>query len=128
MQYDAFIDRVMAEGSLDDRERAVEMVQVVLDVLGERLYRTERNGLAAQLPNELQGFLNTREEPGPTRRDVDMFTLDEFYNRVSARSGAGLPEVRRQTRVVLAVLAEAVSRPVLEEALSQVSQDIRSLI
>jgi uncharacterized protein (DUF2267 family) len=127
MQYDVFIAQVMEKGRLENRDQAVRITQVTLEVLGERLYRTDRDRLGSQLSNELQKFLNASPDPGPTRRHVDRFTLEEFYNRVSARAGLGLPEVRQLTQVVLNTLAEAVTPAVLDEALSRISDDFQNL-
>jgi uncharacterized protein (DUF2267 family) len=104
------------------------LTDVTLEVLGERLYRTERDSLGAQLAGPLKSSLNAREEPGPTRRNVDRFSAEEFYNRISARAEVGFPEVRRNVPHILGVLSRAVTPQVLSEVLNDVSDDFKKLI
>ena len=59
--------------------------------LGERIYRTEQDKLAAQLPKELREYLSSRAQPETMRGDTDRYSLEEFYNRVSAREIGLLP-------------------------------------
>jgi uncharacterized protein (DUF2267 family) len=128
MQYEDFIDQVLEKTNLNERDAAERLTEITLETLGERMYRTERNSLGAQLSGELKAYLNAREEPGPTRRDVDHYTLEEFYNRISARTELSLPDVRRYVPQVMSVLSEAVSAPVLEDAMTSLSEDFKKLL
>jgi uncharacterized protein (DUF2267 family) len=47
MQYEEFIQRVQERADLGSREEAVRATEAVLGTLGERLYRTERDDVAA---------------------------------------------------------------------------------
>jgi uncharacterized protein (DUF2267 family) len=127
MQYEDFIQQVMEKTPIHARENAEELVKGTLETLGERLYRTERAKISAQLSADLKNLLEEKGEPGPTRRHVDRFTAEEFYNRISARTGMGLPEVRRSVPGILAVLSEAVSPAVIEDAVSDLPEDFRKL-
>ena len=64
MQFDDFIARVQEQARLDTREESISITRAVLETLGERLDRKVRNGLEAQLPNELKDFLLARVEHG----------------------------------------------------------------
>lgn len=127
MQYNEFIDQVEAKGSFESRDQAVETTRVVLATLGERLYRTEVEGIASQLPNELKAFLLERDGGETFPRDTDRYDLEEFYQRVSARSDQGYPAARRNTQAVMSVLRKAVTTGELEDALGTLPDEYRGL-
>jgi uncharacterized protein (DUF2267 family) len=108
MTYEEFIERVQEQADLT-RDEASQATRVTLATLGERIYRTEREDLAAQLPPQLGAQLSERQPGEVTRQDVDRFPLEEFYNRVSGRLDIGFPQGKRRAQVVVAVLQEAVS-------------------
>ena len=103
MQFDDFITRVQEQARLDTREDSTAVTRAVLETLGERLDRKVRNGLEAQLPNELKEFLLARKEL------TDQYGLEEFYNRVRARADLTYIDAAECTRQVFAVLREAVA-------------------
>jgi uncharacterized protein (DUF2267 family) len=112
MEYAEFIHSVQERAGMTFPEEAASAVEAVLETLGERLERTERDNLATQLPKELARLLEKR---GETQR----YDLEEFYNRVGARA-----EVRHRRAVELAhcvasVLKEAVSPGELRDVLEQ---------
>lgn len=102
MQFDDFITRVQEQARLDSREEAISLSRAVLETLGERLDRKVRNGVEAQLPDELKEFLLARKEHG------DQYGLEEFYNRIGARADLPYGDATQRTRQVLSVLQEAV--------------------
>jgi uncharacterized protein (DUF2267 family) len=106
--YDAFIERVQVYAGLDSCHNAEHVTEVVIATLGERLYRSEQNPLAAQLPRELRKAFDAKEPPEQTRHSVPHFSLEEFYHRVGARLGVRYPAAVRQTKAVMAVLQETV--------------------
>jgi uncharacterized protein (DUF2267 family) len=109
MQYDEFIQRVQDLTGVETSEAAIRLTQAVLETLGERLYRTEQSQMAAQLPKGIKELFVVRQPPENVRRDVQGFGLEEFYQRVSARSGVSFPNARKHTKAVMAVLQEAVT-------------------
>jgi uncharacterized protein (DUF2267 family) len=109
MQYDEFIRRVQVEGELDDGEAAEQAAEAVLATLGECIYRTEEAHLAAQLPRGIAQFLNARQSPEMTRNDTDRLSLEQFYNRVAARTNSRYPHAVKLSRAVAEVLMDAVS-------------------
>jgi uncharacterized protein (DUF2267 family) len=128
MQYDEFIRRVQKNAKLDSPEEAKELTEVVLGTLGERLYRTERNDLAAQLPKEMKGFLFSQQEPEQTRQEVRRFSLEEFYNRVRARTKVGYPAAVAQTQAVMQVFQEAISAGERGDALATLPEEFKELL
>jgi uncharacterized protein (DUF2267 family) len=103
MQFDDFITRVQRQARLDTREEAIALTRAVLETLGERLDRKVRNGLEAQLPDELKEFLLARSAHG------DRYDLAEFYNRVGARAELTSTDPTERTGQVLSVLRDAVA-------------------
>jgi uncharacterized protein (DUF2267 family) len=110
MQYDEFLDRVRTKAALGSRDGALRLTEAALETLGERLYRTERENVAAQLADELEDMLLRRGTDQATRRNVDRFQIANLYHRVSARSGFDQPDAAEGARAVIAVLREAVSQ------------------
>lgn len=128
MQYREFINAVQDRAGLPAQSDAENLTEVVLSSLGERLYRTNIEALAAQLPKELEDIFYQRQDPEMTRGDVDRYDLEEFYNRVHARLDLGYPESVRQAKAVLTVLREAVTPGALERAARELPPDFQSLL
>lgn len=109
MQYDEFLIRVQETAKLDSKDDAEELTRVILGTLGERIYRSRRDSLSAQLPAELKEMLGARTEPETTRKDVDRFSVEEFHNRVVARADIAYDRAVDVARSVMSVMREAVT-------------------
>ncbi len=127
MQYDEFIHRVQENAGLATQAEAVQLTKAVLGTLGERLYRTERDDLAAQLPKGLKEFLFAEQDPENIRQEVRRFSLEEFYNRVSARAEIGRPDAVKQAQAVMAVLQEAVSAGEVADVMAELPDEFGEL-
>jgi uncharacterized protein (DUF2267 family) len=112
MRHTDFVSKVRARAELASDEHAARCVAAFFQTLGERLHRPQRDKLASQIPDELKSLLYLRE-------DTEEFLLEEFYNRVGARSGFRYGEAVRKARVIASVLREAVSEGEIAELLSQ---------
>ncbi len=121
MQYDDFITRVQEQARLDSSDEATRIARAVLETLGERLDRKVRNGLEAQLPNELKEFLLARVEHS------DQYDLHEFYNRVGARADLKYGDARERTRQVFSVLRGAIPEGEIEDVLEDLPAEYGSL-
>ena len=121
MQFDEFITRVQEQAGLNTREESVGITKAVLETLGERLDRKVRNGLEAQLPNELKDFLLARAE------NPDRYDLPEFYNRVGARADLKYHDATERTRQVFSVLRQAVPGGEIEDVLEDLPSQYREL-
>ena len=121
MQFDDFITRVQAQARLDNPDEAIRITRAVLETLGERLDRKVRNGLEAQLPNELKEFLLARVEHS------DQYDLHEFYNRVGARADLKYEDARERTRQVFSVLRGAIPEGEIEDVLEDLPAEYGSL-
>jgi len=102
MQFENFITQVQEQTRLDTRDESIRITKAVLETLGERLDRKVRNGLEAQLPNELKDFLLARAEHS------GQYDLQEFYNRVGARADLTSSNAAERTRQVISILRQAV--------------------
>lgn len=127
MEYVEFISRVQKYGGLKNLDEAVRLTEAVLETLGERLYRTESLDLGAQLPKELKKFIFEKQPPEQNRDEVKRFSLEEFFNRVRARAKIGYPDAIKQSKVVIAVLQEAVSAGELEDAIEELPEEFNKL-
>ena len=121
MQFDDFITRVQEQARLDTREESISLTRAVLETLGERLDRKVRNGLEAQLPNELKDFLLARVEHS------DQYDLQEFYNRVGARADLTARAAMERKKQVIAVLRQAVPGGEIEDILEDLSPEYGEL-
>ncbi|MFN2556282.1 MAG: DUF2267 domain-containing protein [Nitriliruptorales bacterium] len=108
MQYEAFIERVQDRGDFRDRDLAEDATRATLETLGERLTAADAAELAAQLPEDLAGYVE-RQASGET--DPSEFGVKEFCQRVAERQGSDLsPEdAREHVRAVFTTLREAIS-------------------
>ena len=109
MRYEEFINLIQERANLADRAEAERIVEVTLATLGERIYRSARDDIAAQLPAGLKEYVQQRARPAVSAEQVDRFSLEEFYNRVSARAGIGYPAAVDQAKAVFQTLREAIS-------------------
>jgi uncharacterized protein (DUF2267 family) len=116
MQHDEFIGEVQARARLPSRGDAERATRAVLETLGERLAGGQPENLAAQLPEEIGRHLEGRQ-------GVDKLSLDEFFEKVSERMGADLPDAIHQARAVIAVVGEAVSQGEIDKVRQQLPEE-----
>ena len=112
MDYHQFIKSVQEQAGCDGKDKALKAVEATLQTLGERLFQGEAEQLAAQLPRELQRFLQQPEKRSKMQ-------LDEFLQRVGDREGTDPQMAEQHATAVISVLCRAVSRGEIEDVLSQ---------
>ncbi len=120
MQTDEFVRRVQERANIESGDEALDIVAATLETLGERLPRDEREDLIAELPGQLKAYARRHLE-------TEQFTLEEFFNRVAARSDLGAPQAIEQTHVVMHVLQEAVSEGQLQQMRAQLPPEFEQL-
>ena len=120
MRYEEFIAEVRNLAELDDNGRAVEACRATLETLKERLAGNEPSNLAAQLPEELAGYV--RGEGGQ-----DNFSLEEFYNRVAEKEDIGVNEATVHARAVATVLQAAVTTGEVDSVRAQLKPEYEAL-
>lgn len=121
LQYERLVNEVRREAGLELGEQAARCTEAFLETLGELLSKTERDHLAAELPGGLKEAV--RRRPG-----LQVFNLEEFYERVRARADVGYPEAVKQARAVAAVLRRQVSAGELEDVLRELPAGYAELL
>lgn len=128
MQYVEFIEQVKSEAALASQKEAEKATQATLETLGERISKTEREDLASELPPKLRGMLFQKEHHGRFRKEqIDRFSLEEFYKRVSARMDVGYHDAASRTRAVIKALQMAVSSGELKNILYALPEEYDEL-
>lgn len=129
MEWKEFVRRVQDDAKPASPEEAAAAIEAVLGTLGEMLPSTERRHLAAQLPESAKASVDRwvahppREMSRPHR-----FALEEFYNRVAARSDVRYPTAVQRSRAVMKVLREAVAQGELVDIFSYLPNEYGELL
>jgi uncharacterized protein (DUF2267 family) len=121
MQFDDFINQVQEQTKLSTREEAITVTRAVLETLGERLDRKVRNGVVAQLPDELKDFLLARSD------NTDRYELTEFYNRIGVRADLKYQEAAERTWQVFLVLRQAIPEGEIQDILEDLPSEYEEL-
>ncbi len=116
MNYDHFVQQVQHHARLSSNGEAVSAIRATLETLGERLAGGEPKDLAAQLPREIDNYL-------PQEGSGERFSVDEFFQRVSQKEGADLPDAVHHARAVMAVMSEAVTGGQVQDIRAQLPDE-----
>ena len=129
MENREFIKRVQEEAELAAPDEAAAAMEAVLGTLGEMLSPTERRHLAAQLPKSLKEYVTEwMERPPKEKGRPHRFGLEEFYQRVAARSEVRYPAAVKRSRAVMKVLREAVAPGELADIFRELPQEYEELL
>lgn len=120
MHLHEFLGQVQHRAHLSSIDDALRATRCTLETLAERLEGGEPEKLAAQLPRELQAFLENHTK-------AERFDSSEFFHRVSQREGTALPIAVHHARAVFDVLQDATSAGVIEHVKSQLPHDFHRL-
>jgi uncharacterized protein (DUF2267 family) len=122
MKYDEFIKHVQSFAQSDSREQAEQATRGTLEVLADRIVGDEANQLAAQLPDQIGNCLRGREGQNGSH-----FSLKEFYQRVSERTGIEPIAAVTWVRAVFAVLNSAITPGEFADVRVNLSDDYQEL-
>ncbi len=114
--------RTVAELSGLSREESADLTRAVLLTLADRLSRGEIADFGSRLPDGLEESLR------PSKRKPEKFGLDEFFRRISERTGLNPAETAESTAVVLTVLRDSIKDDTFDRAMSQLPGEFRQLI
>ncbi len=129
MESQEFIKRVQEEAGLAAPDEAAAAIEAVLGTLGEMLSPMERRHLSAQLPKSLKGYVTEwMERPPKEKGRPHRFGLEEFYQRVAARSDVRYPTAVRRSQAVMKVLREAVASGELADISRELPQEYEELL
>jgi uncharacterized protein (DUF2267 family) len=125
MDAETFLDRAQQRLGTPHRDDAVVAVRATLLTFGEQLSGGQAEDLAAELDDEIGGYLTENAEGQPD--DLD---LEDFFEKVAARQSieVGVEQAREQAIAVLDVLGDAVSEQELANAGAQLSTDYKELL
>ena len=116
MQIDEVIEEVRRRAGLEQRDPAWDLTCRTLETLGACLEAEAALNLASQLPDDLEGGLESAARGTPTG---EWFDPDEFVRRVADSVGydAQPDDVREQVNAVLSTLSDAVTEGQWEQVL-----------
>lgn len=120
MTYVGFLDSVARRAGLPVTE-AANVTRATLQTLAERISGGQARDLAAQLPQEVRGYLQKQEE---TAQRLDRA---EFLNEVRARAGVDDRRAGAGARAVLTTVRDVVNPEELEDTVGELPKDIREL-
>jgi uncharacterized protein (DUF2267 family) len=112
MQHDEFVGDVQHRAHLASRGAAEAAIRATLETLADRIPEATAHHLADQLPREIGNHLR--------RGKPERLSLEEFYGRVAARETVDLATAAFHARVVLTIVAEAVSPGVMHKVRGEV--------
>ena len=122
MKYKEFINHVQSFAQLDSPSEAEKGIRATLSTLSERIDSALAGKLADQLPEEMSGYLRSREE-----KSASPFNLQEFYQRVIEKEKIDPAHAVMHVRAVFAVINSAVNPTDLSEVQANLSQDYEEL-
>jgi uncharacterized protein (DUF2267 family) len=129
MGHDEFVKRVQETAALTSTEEAAAALAATIGTLGELLSPTERRHLAAQLPKPMKEYVGRWVERPPRRlTNPHRFNLQEFYQRVAARSGLGYPAAVKASQAVIQTLREAIAAGELADLFAELPDDYVELL
>ncbi|HEX2178398.1 MAG TPA: DUF2267 domain-containing protein [Actinomycetota bacterium] len=121
MDYDRFLGLVQHRARMADPQEAVAATRATLETLGRRLAGGAPGNLAAQLPREIGQHLLSQESR------QESFSVDDFFEKVSAAEQAELPDSVFHAKVVLDVVKEAVDDATVDKVYQQLPDEWRRL-
>ncbi len=111
MRYAQFVKKVQDYAGLEKPDDSAKVIEATLETMSERMPRTHREHLAAQLPDEMKIFL-------PKHVHMEYLSLEEFYRRIGNRADVSYHNAVKYSEAVIRVLRESVASGELAEILS----------
>jgi uncharacterized protein (DUF2267 family) len=119
MEYIKFMDMVEQQTGTD-REAAAAGVAGVLETFARIIPRDHRRHLKKQLPSELGLSLSDRG-------DAEVIGLEEFYNRVGARTRLRFHDALKLTHATMRALSEAAAGGEIKDILDSLAPEFAEL-
>lgn len=120
MKHDEFIGEVQHRAELPSRGRAIRATRAVLTTLGERLQPGEAGDLAAELPLEIDYFVQDADSG-------QLFDYQEFVQRVSERANADPEDANFYAKVVFDVVDDATLETEFDDVTDQLPSEYDDL-
>jgi uncharacterized protein (DUF2267 family) len=122
MKHDEWIEQVQHRARLSSHGQAERATRATLETLTEHLAGEEATALAAQLPLEMGEHLRSQWSPRGERS-----SLEECLRRSNLRVGIDLPVAIFQSRAVIDVLGEAISKAEMDDVRAQLPAEFDRL-
>ena len=120
MQYTQFVQKVQEYAGIEIAEDAAKVIQAALETLSERMPRTHREHLAAQLPDEMKTYF-------PKSQHMEYLSLEKFYMQIGNRANTGYKNAVKYAEAVMRVLREAVAPGELKDILDVFPEEYNEL-
>ncbi|GAA3778544.1 DUF2267 domain-containing protein [Micromonospora maritima] len=121
MRFPLFVEAVARRAELST-DQAATVSRAVLQTLAERITADEAGDLAAQLPDDVGGYLAAPEGTGTTGAAV------EFLYRVAERSAVDPAVAEVGTRAVLATLRDTVTVGEFQDLVAQLPRGFDAMV
>ncbi|WFE40016.1 DUF2267 domain-containing protein [Micromonospora sp. WMMD998] len=121
MRFPMFVEAVARRAELPG-DQAATISRAVLQTLAERITADESADLAAQLPDDVGGYLTTSEPAGATGAVVD------FLFRVADRAAVDPAVAEVGTRGVLETLRETVTVGEFQDLVAQLPKGFDAMV
>ncbi|MFI7430035.1 DUF2267 domain-containing protein [Micromonospora sp. NPDC049836] len=121
MRFPRFVEAVSRRAELPD-DLAATISRAVLQTLADRVTGGESGDLAAQLPDELSGYLTAPAEEPATGGAVD------FVHRVADRAAVDPAVAEMGTRAVLTTLRETVTVGEFHDLVAQLPKGFDAMV
>jgi uncharacterized protein (DUF2267 family) len=119
MNHDAIVGEIQHRAHLPSRGDAEAAIRATLTTLADRIPQGTARHLADQLPGEIANHLR--------HGIVERLPLDEFCDRISEREGVDRSTATFHARIVLTLLAEAVSPGVMSKVRRELPHSFDSI-
>ncbi|QLQ40417.2 DUF2267 domain-containing protein [Micromonospora robiginosa] len=121
MRFPLFVDAVARRAELPTDDAAT-ISRAVLQTLAERITADESADLAAQLPDDVGGYLSAPDRAGVTGAAVD------FLYRVAERAAVDPAVAEVGARAVLATLRETVTVGEFQDLVAQLPRGFDAMV
>lgn len=128
MEYTEFLKKVDRRANFNDVQKSANATKATLGTLGEFLNQTERHHLAAQLPNKMKPYVQEWKGSNIAQMPNPNMPVEEFNNRIQARSGLNHNDAVKGAKAVLEVLQAAVSEGELKHVVMQLGGSYKKLL
>jgi uncharacterized protein (DUF2267 family) len=126
VNYAEFMEAVARRAQLPSEE-AEDVTRATLETLTDRITAGQASRIAGQLPVELRQHLH-KTTSAVDAQIAESFEVDEFVERVAARSGVDVGMADAGMRGVLSTIGEVVSNDELQDMLSQLQKEFWEMI
>lgn len=128
MQYDNILDALKTRLGIEELDVTEKDLRAVLQTLGERFKKDDREKLASQLPEELKESVFEKHSHETARQDYESISLDNFYIRCANRMDLGRDKAEARTNIIVDFLKDTGLEGVFKGALKNLPEEYKKLL